>query len=264
MTFETIRLDIDEMGVARLTLDRPEIHNAMNERLQKELFEAARQLDADGGVRAVVLTGEGESFCAGADLNWMKGILDRSRAERVKGSREVAEMMMALNGLSKPLIGRVNGPAYGGGVGLVSVCDIAIGASTAKFALTEVRLGLSPANISPYVVARIGVRAARRVFLNAHLFDAHEALRMGLLDEVVEPAELDAAVAREVADVLKCAPGAVATAKRLIAHVAYRDFRDSAVYTADRLADGWDSAEGQEGIAAFLEKRRPSWRPERG
>ena len=260
MTFETIRLEIDEVGVARLTLNRPEIHNAMNEQLQSELLEATRRLDAEGSVRAVVLTGAGESFCAGADLNWMRSIVGRSRAERVAGSREVAELMMSLNALSKPLIGRINGPAYGGGVGLVSVCDIAIGASSAKFALTEVRLGLPPANISPYVVARMGVRAARRAFLNAHVMSAAEAVKLGLLDEVVAPAELDAAVEDEVGDVLKCAPGAVAATKRLIQHVAYRDFADSIVYTADRLADAWETEEGREGIAAFLEKRKPSWR----
>ncbi len=259
MTFETIELDIDGAGVARLTLNRPEIHNAMNAQLQVELLEAARRLDADAGVRAVVLTGAGKSFCAGADLKWMKSVLGNSRTERVAGSAEVALLMMTLNGLSKPLIGRINGPAYGGGVGLVSVCDIAIGAANAKFMLSEVRLGLLPANIAPYVVARIGVRAARRSFLNAHLIGAEEARQIGLLDEVVAGAELDAAVERELADLMRCAPGAVRATKRLIAHVAYRDFRDSAVYTADRLADAWETDEGKEGIAAFLEKRQPAW-----
>ncbi|MEE8545730.1 MAG: crotonase/enoyl-CoA hydratase family protein [Alphaproteobacteria bacterium] len=259
MTFETIELDIDDAGVARLTLNRPEIHNAMSAQLQVELLAAVRRLDADADVRAVVLTGAGESFCAGADLKWMKSVLGNSRAERVAGSAEVALLMMTLNGLSKPLIGRINGPAYGGGVGLVSVCDIAIGAANAKFMLSEVRLGLLPANIAPYVVARIGVRAARRSFLNAHLIGAEEARQIGLLDEVVAAGELDAAVERELADLMRCAPGAVRATKRLIAHVAYRDFRDSAVYTADRLADAWETDEGKEGIAAFLEKRQPAW-----
>lgn len=261
MSYETILVDIDKRGVARLTLNRPKIFNAMNAQLIADVLDAARKLDADGSVRAVVLTGAGDAFCAGADLNWMKGVLHLSRAERVAGSTEVAELMMTLNGLSKPLIGRINGPAHGGGVGMVSVCDIAVGASGVKFRLSEVRLGLSPANISPYVVARMGVRAARRCFLNAHLIDAAEALRCGLLDEVVEPGALDEAVEREIEDLLKCAPGAVAATKKLIAHVAYRDFRDSAVYTADRLADAWETEEGQEGIAAFLEKRKAAWVP---
>jgi methylglutaconyl-CoA hydratase len=261
MSYETILVDIDDRGVARLTLNRPEIFNAMNDQLTREVLAAARALDADDAVRAVVLTGAGESFCAGADLNWMKSVLHLSRAERVAGSAEVADLLMGLNDISKPLIGRINGPAYGGGVGLTSVCDITIGVTTCKFVLSEVKLGLLPANISPYVVARMGVRASRRCFLNAHPIDAAEAREYGLLDKVVEPDELDEAVEREIRDLLKCAPGAVAATKRLIAHVAYRDFRDSAVYTADRLADAWETEEGQEGIAAFLEKRKAAWVP---
>ena len=264
MAFETIKLERDAAGVARLTLDRPEVHNAMDARLIGELLEAARRLDADEGVRAVVLSGAGASFCAGADLNWMKDMAAREEAQQLEGSRQVALLLMALNDLSKPLIGRINGPAYGGGVGLVSVCDIAIGTPGAKFALREVRLGLQPANIAPYLVARIGPGAARRAMLNAHLIDAGEALKIGLLHQVVEPGELDAAVEREVHDTLECAPSAVAATKRLIAEVAYRDPAETQAGTAERLAKAWQSAEGREGIAAFLEKRKPSWHPRSG
>ncbi len=264
MAFETIELTRDAAGVARLTLERAQVHNALDGRLIGELLEAARRLDAEDGVRAVVLSGAGASFCAGADLNWMKDMAASEEARQLEGSRQVARLLMALNSLSKPLIGRINGPAYGGGVGLVSVCDIAIGTPDAKFALSEVRLGLQPANIAPYLVARIGPGAARRALLNAHLIDADEALAIGLLHRVVEPDELDAAVEREVRDVLRCAPKAVAATKRLIQRVAYRDPAEVQAEAAELLAEAWRSEEGREGIAAFLEKRKPSWRPPEG
>jgi len=258
--YETLELEVDVRGVARLTLARPEAHNALNAQLIADLQHAVESIAARGDVRAVVLTGVGESFCAGGDLRWMQENMQKTRAERLSESAGLASMLRAINELPMLVIGRVNGPAYGGGVGMISVCDVAIGVESAKFALTEVSLGLLPANIAPYVVARIGAANARRTMLTARRITALEAKPLGLLDEVVSEAELDAAVERELVDLLRCAPGAVAATKKLIAFVDRHDLSTSMVYTADRLADAWDSAEGQEGVACFFEKRTPSWR----
>ena len=207
-----------------------------------------------------MLSGAGKKFCAGGDLGWMRANMDKSRGQRVAESAELASMLRALNDLPLPLIGRINGPAYGGGVGMISVCDIAIGVATANFALTEVRLGLLPANIAPYVVARIGAANARRSMLTARRITADEAKSFGLLNEVVDAVDLDAAVERELADLLQCAPGAVAATKRLIAYVDTHDLPSNMLYTADRLADAWETAEGQEGVACFFDKNLPAWR----
>lgn len=258
--YETLDLEVDDRGVARLTLARPQAHNALDARLIAELRQAVEELAPRGDVRAVVLTGVGESFCAGGDLRWMQENMKKTRAERLSESAALATTLRAMNELPMPVIGRINGPAYGGGIGMISVCDIAIGVEGARFALTEVSLGLLPANIAPYVVARIGAANARRMMLTARRMTALEAKALGLLNDVVSPAELDTAVEREIADVLRCAPGAVAATKKLIAFVDSHDLPTSMVYTADRLADAWDSAEGQEGVACFFEKRTPSWR----
>lgn len=263
-SYETLKLDVDERGVARLTLARPQAHNALNAQLITDLQDAVDRLaagaDAGSPARAVVLTGEGESFCAGGDLRWMQANMKNSRSERLAESASLATMLRAMNELPMPVIGRINGPAYGGGVGMISVCDIAIGVESAKFALTEVSLGLLPANIAPYVVARIGAANARRTMLTARRMTAHDAKAFGLLSEVVGDDDLDAAIERELSDLLRCAPGAVAATKKLIAFVDHHDLTTSMVYTADRLADAWDSAEGQEGVACFFEKRTPPWR----
>lgn len=258
--YETLGLEIDDRGVARLMLARPQAHNALDARLIAELRQAVDELASRSDVRAVVLTGVGESFCAGGDLRWMQENMKKTRAERLSESAALATMLRAMNELPMPVIGRINGPAYGGGIGMISVCDIAIGVESAKFALTEVSLGLLPANIAPYVIARIGAANARRTMLTARRMTALEAKSFGLLHEVVRPAELDAAVEREIADLLRCAPGAVAATKKLIAFVDGHDLSTSMGYTADRLADAWDSAEGQEGVACFFEKRTPPWR----
>lgn len=211
-------------------------------------------------MRVVVLTGAGKSFCAGGDFNWFASNVEKTRAERVKQSASLAHLLRRLDTLPKPLIGRINGAAYGGGVGMISVCDYTIGAKGAKFGLTEVRLGLLPANISPYVVARIGAAASRETMLSGALFDTARAERIGLLTEVVTHEELDEAVERVVQAHLQAAPGAVADTKRLIAFVAGHDLDDSMIYTADRLADAWETEEGIEGIDSFLSKSAPSWR----
>ncbi|MCX7172068.1 MAG: enoyl-CoA hydratase-related protein [Proteobacteria bacterium] len=234
--YQTLTLSVDPRGIAYLTLARPQVHNALDAQLIAELRAAVTWLESQRGVRAVVLSGQGKSFCAGGDLGWMRENMDKSRARRVAETTELALMLRAMNELPMPLIGRINGPAYGGGVGMISVCDIAIGVATASFALTEVRLGLLPANIAPYVVARIGEANARRCMLTARRITAAEAKSSGLLNEVVDAAELDAAVERELADLLQCAPGAVTATKRLIAYVGTHDLPTNMLYTADRLA----------------------------
>ena len=258
--YETLRIELDARGVATVILNRPDKHNALNAALISELADAAAALAEDGAVRIVVLTGEGRSFCAGGDFNWFASNVQKSRAERVEQSATLARLLRRLDTLPKPLIGRINGAAYGGGVGLISVCDYAIGAEGATFGLTEVRLGLLPANISPYVVARIGAAASRETMLSGALFDTARAERIGLLTEVVAPDALDEAVERVVYAHLQAAPRAVADTKRLIAFVAGHGLGDSMIYTADRLADAWETEEGIEGINSFLNKGTPSWR----
>jgi len=257
--YETITLASDQRGVARLTLNQPETRNAMSPQLVRELAAACRQLDEDELVRVVVLTGAGKVFCAGGDLKNFRRQAEATRESRIGDATAFAQMLADLNQLSKPLIGRIDGSAYGGGLGLISVCDISIGVSTAEFRLTEVTLGLIAATISPYVVARMGVAGARRVMLNAHRMDADEALRLGLLQAVVEPQGLDAAVECEIDKFLKCAPEAVANSKKLIHFVSTHGKQDNIEYTAKVLADSWEAAEIQEGVDAFLGKRRPDW-----
>lgn len=258
--FETLLLAVDARSVATLTLNRPTTHNALNATLIAELKRAADWLTGQSSLRAVVLTGAGASFCAGGDLGWMQQNMKKSRAERVAESFELALMLRALNELPMPLIGRINGPAYGGGVGMISVCDVSVAVDTGVYCLTEVRLGLLPANIAPYVVARMGEANARRTFLTAKRMNAAEARRLGLVSEVVGAEQLDAAVERELADLLQCAPGAVAATKKLVSYVDSHDLPTSMIYAADKLADAWETEEGREGIAAFFAKRAPAWR----
>ena len=199
-TYNTILIETDARGVATLTLNRPDKHNALNGELIAELYDAAEKLAADDDVRIVVLTGAGKSFCAGGDFNWFASNVEKTRSERVAQSATLARLLRRLDTLPKPLIGRINGPAYGGGVGMISVCDYTIGAEDARFGLTEVKLGLLPANISPYVVARIGKVHSRETMLSGALFDTVRAERIGLLTEVVAPGDLDATVNRVVHD----------------------------------------------------------------
>ncbi len=258
--FQTLTVETDTRGVAYLTLNRPERHNALNAALIADLASAAAMLAADDAVRVVVLTGMGASFCAGGDLGWFRDTLALDRAGRVAQSADLGQMLAALAHLPKPLIGRIQGPAYGGGMGMIAVCDIAIGAEAARFGLTEVRLGLIPANISPHVIARIGAARARAKMLSGALFDAAEAERIGLLDCSVPLADLDAAVEVIVAAHLEAAPGAVAATKALIRDVAATPAQDHVRLTSERLADAWESAEGRIGIDAFLARKTPPWR----
>ena len=247
-------------GVATVTLARPEVHNAFDEALIAELTRALKALDADPAVRVVVLCGEGRSFCAGADLTWMQRMAGYDHAANLADAGALAAMLAALDRSTKPTIARVHGAAYGGGVGLVACCDIAVAAEDAVFALSEARLGLIPATIGPYVVAAIGRRAARRYFLTAERFGAADALAIGLVHAVVPAAGLDARV-RELADQLLAAgPRAQAESKALIRAVAGRPIDDTVIAdTVEWIAAVRASPEGREGIAAFLARRPPAW-----
>ncbi len=257
--FEMIEIETDARGVATLRLNRPEKHNAMPGEMLVELKQAAKQLAADDDVRVVVLTGAGKSFCAGGDLTWMQKQMGADSATRGAEARVLAEALMLLNTLPKPLIGAIQGNAFGGGVGLASVCDVAIGADHLKMGLTETRLGLIPATIGPYVVARMGESRARRVFMSARLFGAAEAVELGLLAKCVPAEDLAAAVEAEVVPYLSCAPRAVAAAKKLTRDLGPR--LDDAVIdmTIQALVDCWEGDEAPEGIGAFFAKRKPRW-----
>ena len=257
------RVVVSQQGrVVEVRLDRAEVHNAFDEALIAELTAALREVDARDDIRAVVLTGSGATFSAGADLNWMRGMAAASEADNRADSERLAALMRTLNFLSKPTVARVNGSAYGGGVGLVACCDIAIGVDSAKFCLSEVKLGLVPAVISPYVVAAIGARQARRLFLSAEVFDAGEAARIGLLHQCVPAAELDAAVERQLHWLAKGGPQAQHEDKRLALRMAGMGADSQASIDADNaalIARLRVSPEGQDGLGAFLDKRAPRW-----
>lgn len=257
--FETITLATDARGVATLMLNRADKHNAMSARMIAELTQAARQLGEDEAVRVVVLTGAGKSFCAGGDLGWMQAQMAADPATRFVEARKLAEMLQALNTLPKPLIGALQGNAFGGGVGMASVCDVAIGVDSLKMGLTETRLGLIPATIGPYVVARMGEARARRVFMSARLIDATEAVDLGLLAKAVPAEALAEAVEAEVLPYLSCAPGAFASAKELVRTLGPTIDDDVIDHTIKALVDRWETDEAKEGIGAFFDKRKPVW-----
>ena len=249
-----------EGPVARLRMQHPEVHNAFDAGLIAGLTKALAVLGDDASVRVVVLEGDGASFSAGADLHWMRDMARMSEADNREDSLALARLMRTLDELPKPTIARVHGAAFGGGVGLIACCDVAIGVPEAKFGLTEAKLGLLPAVISPYVIAAIGPRQARRWFATAEVFDAQTALQIGLLHQVVAEEQLDAAVRRQVDLLLKAGPVAAARAKSLVADmVAETDGRAQDQSNAALIAALRVSAEGQEGLSAFLDKRTPSW-----
>ncbi|HEX8010067.1 MAG TPA: enoyl-CoA hydratase/isomerase family protein [Casimicrobiaceae bacterium] len=260
-TYATLQLDIRN-AVALITLNRPEVHNAFDETLIAELTAALHATEADPTVRAVVLLGAGESFCAGADLNWMRKMARFSRAQNLADAKALATMLATLDTLAKPTIARVHGAAFGGGVGLVACCDLAVAAHDATFAFSEARLGLIPATISPYVIEAIGARAARRYFLTAERFSAAEAYRLGLVHELVPAQELDARINELLGFLVTAGPCAQAESKVLIRAVAQRPV-DARVLadTARRIAQVRASPEAREGVAAFLAKRKPAWVP---
>ncbi|MDH3762311.1 MAG: enoyl-CoA hydratase/isomerase family protein [Gammaproteobacteria bacterium] len=254
------QLNIDKRGVGSIILDRPEQHNAFDDALIGELIEIIDRLAGDDSVRIVVLRAEGKSFSAGADLNWMRRMADYDQDQNLADALQLAELMRCLNALPKPVIARVQGAAFGGGVGLVACCDIALASDRALFSLSEVKLGLIPAVISPYVVRAIGERAARRYMLSAERFDAREAGLLGLVHEVVEHEALDSSLESMLETLLDCGPGAQAAAKDLILDVAAKTIDRALIEnTARRIATVRASDEGREGLNAFLEKRRPDW-----
>lgn len=257
--YDTLELSIDARGVARLTLARPDKHNAMSGRMLEELTAAADALAADTKVRVVVLAGAGKSFCAGGDLGWMQDQMAMDAETRAAEARKLAVMLDALNTLPKPLIGAVHGNAFGGGIGLACVCDAVIGADHVKLGLTEARLGLIPATIGPYVIARMGEGAARRVFMSARIFDAKEAVDLGILSRAVPVETLSEAVEAEVVPYLSCAPGAVAAAKKLARDLGPEISAAQIELSINALAVRWEAAEAAEGIGAFFDRRKADW-----
>ena len=256
----TILIETNAAGVATLTLNRPELHNAFDDRLIADLTQELNRLEADPAVRAVVLAASGKSFSAGADLNWMRRMAGYSKQENFRDAMDLAELMLTLNELNKPTIARVQGAAYGGGVGLVACCDIAIASEAASFRLSEVALGLIPAVISPYVIQAIGERQARRYFLTAERFTAQEAQYLGLVHQVVPAEALDETVASVLTTLDNNGPAAIKAAKELIRAVGHSPIDNTLIEdTASRIAEIRASAEGREGVDAFLNKRKTAW-----
>jgi methylglutaconyl-CoA hydratase len=259
MSYQTIAFTVDADGVATLTLNRPEMKNAMNGEMYDEARAVVAEVDRDPAIRVLVLTGAGTAFCSGGDFKYQQSQASRPHAARIAEASKLALWLRELDTLSKPLVGRINGAAYGGGLGLVSVCDVAVASAAAKFCLSEVSLGLLPSMISPYVVRKMGISNARAHFLNAAVFDADKACSMGIVHDVAPEAELDAAVHRQVALFLRCAPGAIAATKRLVDFVDRHGYEENFSYTVDRVAEMWSSEEAAEGINSFLGKRKPAW-----
>ena len=259
MNYQTIEIQAGQ-GVAILWLNRPEVRNAFDETMIAELTAAFDEFDADPGVRAVVLAGHGNVFCAGADLNWMKRMAELSLKENQKDATTFGTMLNRLHAMKKPTVARVHGAAFAGGMGLAAACDIAVASVDTEFCVSEVRLGLIPATISPYVLAAMGERAARRYFLSAERFTAAEAYRIGFVQELAQPEELDATVNAILGQLVQGAPGAQAATKDLIRSVANRALTpDLLADMAARIATARASEEGREGVGSFLEKRSPTW-----
>lgn len=257
--FETIRLTIRDR-VAAVTLNRPAIRNAFNDVMIRELRQAFSSVRGDPAVRVVVLGAEGSAFCAGADLHWMRRVLTYSFEQNYEDSLNLARLMREIYDCEKPVVGRINGPAIGGGTGLVAVCDIPVASDDAIFSFSEVKIGLVPACISPYVIKRVGERFAREYFLTGERLTADMALRCGLVNRVVAEADLDATVDQLVADLCSSGPEALATCKRMVREVAELTLDEAGPRTAEMIATLRMSAEGQEGMSAFLERRKPAWR----
>lgn len=250
-------------GVARVTLNRPELRNAFDDALISSLTKTFAEIGKDPAIRVMVLAGNGPAFCAGADLNWMKRMAGYSRHENLADAGALAEMLHVLYACPKPTIAKVQGDAYAGGMGLVAACDVAVAADGAHFCLSEVKLGLIPATISPYVIRAMGARAAHRYFLTAERFSAAEALRIGFVHEVVAAAALDDKVAEFAQAFVTAGPEALKACKRLVQDVAERDITPELVArTVQGIADIRASAEGREGVQSFLQKRKPNWLPE--
>lgn len=255
-----IELHRNDLGVATVTLNRPEKYNAFNEDIIEQMTQAFRDVDADPSVRLLILAANGKNFSAGADLDWMKRMASYGYDDNLNDARNLAEMLRTLNFLSKPTIARVQGAVFGGAVGLVSCCDIAIATDSASFCLSEVKIGLIPATISPYVIAAMGERAARRYFISAERFTAQQALATGLVSEICQLDELDETIETVSAQILSNSPAAVKASKQLVIDVSKKNIDANLIEdTSVRIASIRTSKEGQEGLSAFLEKRSPNW-----
>ena len=259
MIWNSLHISADPQGVVRVTLNTPDKRNVLSAEMIAELTEMARTIGQDAKTRVIVLAGAGSIFCAGGDLNWMKAQMTADRAQRMREARKLAEMLNALNTLPVPLIGRIQGGAFGGGVGLACVCDVTLAEVGAKFCFSETRLGIIPATIAPYVSARMGEGNLRRVFMSARVFDTTEAAGLGIVSRVVAADDLDAAVDAEGTPSLHGAPGAVAATKQLARALGPRIDADVIDDTIRRLADAWETPEAAQGITAFLDKRNPNW-----
>lgn len=255
----TVTLTIDQRGVATLMLNRPDKHNAMSAQMISDLTDVAKDIGANTDIRVVVLGANGASFCAGGDLNWMRDQMAADTATRRAGATALAQMLGALNTLPQPVIGRIHGNAFGGGIGLACICDVAIGVTGAKFGLTETKLGLIPATIGPYVLARMGESFARRVFMSSRVFDASKAETYGIIAKAVSPETLDVAIEAEVTPYLNCAPNAVAAAKALARRLGPTIDDTTVTASIDALIAAWDGEEAAQGIAAFFDKQPPPW-----
>lgn len=261
---QSIEFDVDTRGVAHVTLNRPDMHNAFDDGMIEELTSAFMSVDNNPDARAMVLQANGNSFCAGADLNWMKKMANYSFEQNKADADKLALMLNTLYTLSKPTIAKVQGAAYGGAVGLVACCDIAIGSRLSKFCLSEVKLGLVPATISPYVIRAIGARQAKRLFLTAEVISSRRARRLGLLSENVSESDIDTVIDELLTKILSNGPTALAVAKRLVLDIGDRDIDQHLINeTSDCIANVRVSEEGQEGLSAFLQKRKPTWLPKR-
>jgi methylglutaconyl-CoA hydratase len=261
MSTEPVLTEIDERGVAALILNRPDVHNAFDDDLIARLADALSRLADDDAVRVVKLMARGKSFSAGADLNWMRRVADYSFDQNLEDATRLAHMLQGLARLPKPTVGVVQGAAFGGGVGLVACCDIVVASTKARFSLSEVKLGLIPATISPFVMEAVGPRQARRLFVSAERFDAETALRFGLVHEMCEPEALEERAESFVSMLLENGPRSMAAAKELVAAIAGRPIDDTLLAdVAERIARQRSSDEGREGVLAFLEKRSPRWK----
>lgn len=257
---DKVLFNIDTRGVATVTLNQPEIHNAFDDKLILELTDIFSRVNQDQNIRVMVLAAAGKSFSAGADLNWMQRMATYSYEQNLADANALAKMFFILNTIDKPTIARVQGAAFGGAVGLVACCDMAIGSKLSKFCLSEVKLGLIPATISPYVIDALGARIARRYFTTAEVFSATRARRLGLLSEAVVEEELDRTIENLIEHILKNSPAAIREAKQLVFDVQNQPITDELLAkTSEKIAELRVSEQGQEGLNAFLQKRRANW-----
>ena len=258
MKYETIEIQ-KEKDVVTVYLNRPEVHNAMNEKLMKELTTCFKELSRDNDTRVIILTGKGKSFCAGADLNWMKSMVKYSKEENIRDSRLLSDLFEAIYNCPKPVIGRINGHAFGGGLGLFAVCDIAIAVPNCKFAFSEVKLGIIPAVISTYIIRRISLSSMRRLFITGERFESDYAKDIGLVDYVVSEDKIDEKIQMYVKLLRSSGPKAIEEVKKLVDSCEKMDVEKYKEHTVKKISELRVSDEGQEGINAFLEKRKSKW-----